>query len=55
MLLVECEARCLTQIVPTSSDYHSIDPCYGTLEDWDKLLAGVHERGMRLLYVNLFS
>ncbi|KAI0684458.1 glycoside hydrolase family 13 protein [Cytidiella melzeri] len=31
------------------SDYQSIDPRYGTLEDWDKLLAGVHQRGMKLL------
>ncbi|KAI0684457.1 glycoside hydrolase superfamily [Cytidiella melzeri] len=31
------------------SDYQSIDPRYGTLEDWDRLLAGVHERGMKLL------
>ncbi|KAF7791180.1 hypothetical protein EIP86_002191 [Pleurotus ostreatoroseus] len=31
------------------SDYQDIDPRYGTLEDWDKLLAGVHERGMKLL------
>ena len=34
-----------------SSDYHTIDPRYGTLEDWDKLLEGVHKRGMRLLLV----
>ena len=33
------------------SDYTAIDPRYGTLEDWDRLLAGVHERGMKLLYV----
>ncbi|KAI0777898.1 glycoside hydrolase family 13 protein [Irpex lacteus] len=31
------------------SDYTAIDPRYGTLEDWDRLLAGVHERGMKLL------
>lgn len=32
-----------------SSDYCQIDPRYGTLEDWDRLLAGVHERGMKLV------
>ncbi|KAI5829976.1 glycoside hydrolase family 13 protein [Schizophyllum commune Tattone D] len=31
------------------SDYRSIDPRYGTLEDWDRLLKGVHDRGMKLL------
>ena len=35
-----------------SSDYRDIDPRYGTLADWDKLLHGVHERGMKLMYVN---
>ncbi|KAH7884182.1 glycoside hydrolase family 13 protein [Phlebopus sp. FC_14] len=33
------------------SDYRDIDPRYGTLEDWDRLLKGVHERGMKLMYV----
>ncbi|THH16201.1 hypothetical protein EW146_g4401 [Bondarzewia mesenterica] len=31
------------------SDYRGIDPRYGTLEDWDRLLEGVHERGMKLM------
>jgi oligo-1,6-glucosidase len=31
------------------SDYQGIDPAFGTLEDFDALLAGVHERGMRLV------
>ncbi|KAJ2933230.1 hypothetical protein H1R20_g3817, partial [Candolleomyces eurysporus] len=31
------------------SDYQNIDPRYGTLEDWDNLLKGVHERGMKLM------
>jgi alpha-glucosidase len=31
------------------SDYRNIDPKYGTLEDWDRLLKGVHDRGMRLV------
>jgi oligo-1,6-glucosidase len=31
------------------SDYTGIDPVFGTLADFDELLAGVHERGMRLV------
>ncbi len=31
------------------SDYQDIDPTFGSLEDFDRLLAGVHERGMRLV------
>ncbi|KDR69930.1 hypothetical protein GALMADRAFT_230296 [Galerina marginata CBS 339.88] len=31
------------------SDYRDIDPRYGTLGDWDNLLKGVHERGMKLM------
>ena len=31
------------------SDYQDIDPVFGTLEDFDALLAAVHERGMRLV------
>ena len=31
------------------SDYRDIDPAFGTLGDFDALLAAVHERGMRLV------
>ncbi len=31
------------------SDYQDIDPTFGTLADFDALLAGVHDRGMRLV------
>lgn len=31
------------------SDYQDIDPLFGTLADFDKLLGAVHERGMRLM------
>lgn len=31
------------------SDYESVYPAYGTLEDMDKLIGGLHDRGMRLL------
>jgi hypothetical protein len=34
---------------PNRSDYQDIDPRYGTLKDWDNLLHGVHERGMKLM------
>jgi glycosidase len=31
------------------SDYVGIDPLFGTMDDFDALLRGVHERGMKLL------
>jgi len=31
------------------SDYQSIDPVFGTLDDFDALLTSVHERGMKLV------
>ncbi|MGK5530611.1 alpha,alpha-phosphotrehalase, partial [Streptomyces sp. URMC 129] len=31
------------------SDYQDIDPVFGTLKDFDELLAAVHDRGMRLV------
>ena len=31
------------------SDYRDIDPMFGTLADFDRLLAAVHERGMKLI------
>ncbi|UNX55443.1 alpha-glucosidase [Georgenia sp. TF02-10] len=31
------------------SDYHAIDPTFGTLEDLDALVEGLHARGMRLV------
>ncbi|KAF9035355.1 glycoside hydrolase family 13 protein [Hymenopellis radicata] len=31
------------------ADYRAIDSRYGTLEDWDNLLKGVHERQMKLM------
>ncbi|RJF43221.1 alpha-glucosidase [Actinomyces sp. 2119] len=31
------------------SDYRDIDPLFGTLEDLDTLIAGLHQRGMRLV------
>jgi oligo-1,6-glucosidase len=31
------------------SDYQQTDPVFGTLDDFDRLLAAVHERGMKLV------
>ena len=31
------------------SDYHDIDPLFGTLDDFDELLAALHGRGIRLI------
>ena len=31
------------------SDYYAIHPEFGTMEDFDALLKGIHERGMRLI------
>jgi oligo-1,6-glucosidase len=31
------------------SDYQDVDPAFGTLEDFDALLAGLHERGIKLV------
>jgi oligo-1,6-glucosidase len=31
------------------SDYQDVDPLFGSLADFDALLAGLHERGMRLV------
>jgi oligo-1,6-glucosidase len=31
------------------SDYHAIDPMFGTLDEFDALLAEVHEHGMKLV------
>lgn len=31
------------------SDYYAIDPVYGTLDDFDDLVAALHRRGMRLV------
>jgi maltooligosyltrehalose synthase len=35
------------------SDYKAIDERYGTLADWDALVADLHGRGMKLMSVSL--
>ncbi len=31
------------------SDYRDIDPLFGTLSDMDEVIAGAHERGIRVI------
>jgi oligo-1,6-glucosidase len=31
------------------SDYQDVDPIFGTLEDLDRLIAGLHERGIKIV------
>jgi oligo-1,6-glucosidase len=31
------------------SNYHDVDPLFGTLEDLDRLIAGLHERGIKIV------
>jgi hypothetical protein len=42
-------SHCEMTEVDFSADYENIDPKYGTLEEWDRLVAGVHARGMKLV------
>ncbi len=37
------------------SDYYSIHPEFGTMADFDELLAGLHKRGMRLIMDVVFN
>lgn len=36
----------------SSTDYRDIDPRFGTLEDWERLVKGLHNRGMKLMQVS---
>lgn len=38
------------RLVLIRSDYRDIDPRYGTLEDWDRLVCGIHDRNMKIMY-----
>ena len=31
------------------SDYEDVDPMFGTLADLDRLIAGLHERGIKIV------
>lgn len=37
------------------SDYEAIHPKYGSIEDVDRLIAGLHERGMKLMMDSVFN
>ena len=37
------------------ADYVGVDPLFGTMDDLDALIAGVHERGMRLILDGVFN
>lgn len=37
------------------SDYRSVDPLFGTLDDFEALLGAAHERGLRVLMDQVFS
>lgn len=37
------------------ADYRAIDPRYGTMDDWERLIQGIHDRGMKLMLIRLQS
>ncbi|CAG8999354.1 MAG: Trehalose-6-phosphate hydrolase [Candidatus Celerinatantimonas neptuna] len=60
---LEVSAIWLTPIYPSPqvdngydvSDYQSIDPSYGTLDDFDELVTNVHQRGIRIVMDMVFN
>src|SRR5689334_16188358 len=54
---LNCDAVWLSPVYPSPmadfgydvSDYTGVDPIFGTLQDFDRLLAELHARGMKLL------
>lgn len=36
-------------LTPSRSDYKDIDSRYGTLEDWDKLVKALHDKGLKIM------
>lgn len=37
------------------ADYHAVDPLFGTLEDFDRLLSAAHDRGLRVIIDQVLS
>lgn len=37
------------------ADYKAINPMFGTVEDWEKLCAEVHKRGMKMMMDMVFN
>ena len=38
-----------------TTDYYRIDPRFGTNEDWNRLIAGAHERGLKVVMDMIFN
>lgn len=49
VMLCSCSNEMTDATAVYSSDYRDIDPRYGTLDEWDNLLKGVHKHGMKLV------
>ena len=50
MSVLHCSLRGQSIIIVSRSDYKDIDPRYGTLDDWDNLVKGIHDRGLKIMY-----
>ena len=51
MSVLHCSLRDQSMIIVSRSDYKDIDARYGTLDDWDNLVRGIHDRGLKIMYV----
>ena len=51
MSVLHCSLRTQSVTIASRSDYKDIDPRYGTLDDWDNLVKGIHDRGLKIMYV----
>ena len=50
MSVLHCSLRGQSITIALRSDYKDIDPRYGTLDDWDNLVKGIHDRGLKIMY-----
>ena len=37
------------------SDYRNVDPIFGNLDDFDRLISGAHERGLKIIIDQVYS